>query len=331
MNIGKLTNEQLQQSVLSMLRPMRREVVLRPGIGEDCAALDFGERLCVVSTDPVTAAQKDLGRLAVHVSCNDAASSGAEPVAMLLTLLAPPKSSVADIEVIMLQAFETAQALNVEIIGGHTEITDGVTRPILSGMVLASCKSDGLIKTSGGQMGDALLLTKTAGLEGTYIMASDFTNRALAVLGQKDLAVCLALKDQISVVPEGLLAARNGVHAMHDVTEGGVLGAVHELCTASGCGVLVEENDIAVLPQTKALCTAFRIDPLRLISSGCLLIACPNGAQMQTILNGCGIQTTCIGRLTHKAEGLRIKCRDGQIRPLGEPRADELYKLSQRG
>ncbi len=210
-----------------------------------------GERLCVVSTDPVTAAQKDLGRLAVHVSCNDAASSGAEPVAMLLTLLAPPKSSVADIEVIMLQAFETAQALNVEIIGGHTEITDGVTRPILSGMVLASCKSDGLIKTSGGQMGDALLLTKTAGLEGTYIMASDFTNRALAVLGQKDLAVCLALKDQISVVPEGLLAARNGVHAMHDVTEGGVLGAVHELCTASGCGVLVEENDIAVLPRPK--------------------------------------------------------------------------------
>lgn len=329
MDIGKLTNEQLKQSVLSMLRPMRDEVVLRPGIGEDCAALDFGQRLCVVSTDPVTAAQKELGRLAVHVSCNDAASSGAEPIAMLLTLLAPPKSSVGDIEFIMRQAIETARSMRVEIIGGHTEITDAVTRPLLCGTVLAACAPHALVKTSGAKIGDALLMTKSAGIEGTYIIASDHPEKAMAVLGAKDYAACLALKDEISVVPEGLLAANNGAHAMHDVTEGGVLGAVHELCTASSLGVLVNEEDIAVLGQTKALCAAFRLDPLRLISSGCMLIACADGERMRGALMGAGIPAAIIGRLTDEGEGLRIRCRDGQLRPLGEPRADEFYKLTQ--
>ena len=327
MNIGKLTNEQLQQGVLSILRPTRSEVLLRPGIGEDCAALSFGDNICVVSTDPVTAAQKDLGRLAVHVSCNDAASSGAEPIALLLTLMAPPRATMADIEGIMRQALETAQELNVEIIGGHTEITDAVTRPILSGTVLASCPRNGLVKTAGGKVGDDLVLTKSAGIEGTYIIASDFKMRALEILGAKDLAFCQNLGKQITVVPEGLLAAKNGAHAMHDVTEGGVLGAVYELCMASGCGVLMEENDIAVLPQTKTLCAALRLDPLRLISSGCMLIACPDGKSMQFVLSQHGISSSVIGYLTHRSEGLRIMCRDGQIRPMGEPRADEIYKL----
>jgi len=314
MKIGKLTNEQLQQSVLSILRPMRSEVLLRPGIGEDCAALSFGDRLCVVSTDPVTAAQKDLGRLAIHISCNDAASSGAEPIALLLTLMAPPRSNVAEIEQIMRQALETAQSLNVEIIGGHTEITDAVTRPVISSTVLAACPRDGLIKSAGGKIGDDLIMTKCAGLEGTYIITSDLAKRAVEILGAKDHAFCLELCKDISVVPEGLLAAKNGAHAMHDVTEGGVLGAIYELCSASGCG-----------------CSALHLDPLRLISSGCMLIACPNGVEMQAVLAQHGIQSSVVGMLTHKAEGLRIMCRDGQIRPIGEPRTDELYKLNQRG
>ncbi len=330
MNIGKLTNEQLQQSVLSILKPMRSEVFLRAGIGEDCAALSFGDNLCVVSTDPVTAAQKDLGRLAVHISCNDAASSGAEPIAMLLVLMAPPKCLLSDIESIMRAAFETAHELNVEIIGGHTEITDAVTRPILCGTVLAKCPSNELIRTAGGKIGDELILTKTAGIEGTFIIASDFPTRSMEILGGRDHAICLELNKQISVVPEGLLAARNGAHAMHDVTEGGVLGAAYELCEASGCGLLLEENDIKVLPQTKKLCAALRLDPLRLISSGCMLIACPDGKGMQQVLSRHGIESSIIGLLTHRSEGLRIMCHDGQIRPMGEPRADEIYKLTHR-
>ena len=330
MNIGKLTNEQLQQSVLSMLRPLRGEVVLRPGVGEDCAALDLGNNLCVVSTDPITASKKDLGRLVVHVCCNDAASSGGEPIALLLTLLVPPTSTIHDIENIMLQAYETAKQMRVEIIGGHTEITDGVTRPLVSGMVLASCPRGGLVRSSGGQVGDALVMTKTAGLEGSYIIASDYPQRALDVFGKQGLEACLALKDSISVLPEGLAAARNGAHAMHDVTEGGVLGAVHEMCTASGCGVLIEEMDIPILPETKELCTALRLDPLRLISSGCMLIACADGDGMQAVLKGIGVPSARIGRLAYKADGMRIRCRDGQTRPLGLPREDELYKLTSR-
>ena len=154
MKIGKLTNEELQNSILSKIRPLREEVVLRPEIGEDCGAIDFGGKLCVVSTDPVTAAQANMGRIAIHICCNDAASSGAEPIAMLLSLLIPPTCTKETIEEIMNQAQETAESLNVEIIGGHTEITDAVTRPVLTGTVLASCAADELVRSSGGQAGD---------------------------------------------------------------------------------------------------------------------------------------------------------------------------------
>ena len=193
---------------------------------------------------------------------------------------------------------------------------------------MAKCPSNGLIRTAGGKIGDELILTKSAGIEGTFIIASDFQKKAVEILGARDHALCLELSKQISVVPEGLLAAHNGAHAMHDVTEGGVLGAAYELCEASGCGVLLEENDIKVLPQTKALCAALRLDPLRLISSGCMLIACPDGKDMQQVLTRHGIESSIIGLLTHRSEGLRIMCRDGQIRPMGEPRVDEIYKLT---
>lgn len=327
MKLGKLTSEQLQNAVLSHLRHTRNEVVLRPGIGEDCAALNFGNQLCVTSCDPITAAQKDLGRLAVQINCNDAASSGAEPVAMLLTLLVPACTELCQIEAIMHQAQQTAQQLRVEIIGGHTEVTDAVTRPVICATVLAACKHGRLVQTSGAKPGDALILTKTAGLEGTYILAQDFAKRARQILGEADYQACLNLSEQLSVIPEGMIAAKQGATAMHDVTEGGVLGAVHELCTASGCGVTIEEEKIPLLPQTRTLCAQWMLDPLRLISSGCMLIAAPNGWQIVNALTQKGIEATIIGHTCVKGQGMSILCADGQVRPLAPPRTDELYKM----
>lgn len=327
MRLGKLTNEQLQSAVLAHLRHTREEVVLRPGVGEDCAALNFGNALCVVSCDPITAAQRDLGRLAVQVNCNDAASSGAEPVALLLTLLVPARTQLEEIEQIVRQAQQTAQQLRVEIIGGHTEVTDAVARPVVCATVLAACKHTRLIRASGAKPGDALIMTKTAGIEGTYLLALDFAKRARQILGEDGYRICLQLSEQLSVIQEGTIAARQGATAMHDVTEGGILGAVHELCTASGCGGIVEEEKIPLLPQTRALCTEWMLDPLRLISSGCMLIAAKNGWQMVHALTQKGIEATIIGHTCAKDQGLSIRCTDGQTRPLAPPRTDELYKM----
>lgn len=330
MKIGKLTTEQLEQSVFSKLKPVRDEVVLRPGVGEDCGALRLGANLCVVSTDPITAAGKEMGRLLVHVCCNDVAACGAEPVGLLISLMAPPETKQEKIDAIMQQISETAEQLQVEILGGHTEITDAVTRMVASGTVIGSCPDGRLVTTGGAKPGDDLVLTKWAGLEGTLIMASDYDTPVIQQVGMDGYQQCLALNQSLSAVTDGVTAAQSGAHAMHDVTEGGVLGAVYELCRASGCGVYLIEKNIPVLPETDRLCHAFTLDPMRLISSGCMLIAAENGKKMVRDLQAKNVPAAIIGQLKWADSGMKIQCADGMTREMAPPGPDELYRFTQR-
>jgi hydrogenase maturation factor len=181
--VGKLTNEQLKQVILSGITPTRDDVVLRPGIGVDCGAIRAGGRICVFSSDPITAASQDAGKLAVHVSLNDVAAAGAEPVGLLLTVMAPPGTAPARLGELVRQAQEESAALNVEIIGGHTEFTDAVTRIVLCTTAIGLADVDGRVfSAAGAKPGDELVLTKWAGMEGTAIIASDLPEFAAAHL-----------------------------------------------------------------------------------------------------------------------------------------------------
>jgi hydrogenase expression/formation protein HypE len=323
--IGKLTNEQLKQVILSGIAPARDDVVLRPGIGVDCGAIKAGGRVCVFSTDPITAASHDAGRLAVHVSLNDVAAAGAEPVGLLLAIMAPPGTDPARLGELVRQAQEEAAALTVEIIGGHTEFTDAVNRVVLCTTAIGIAPEDGRVFSSqGARPGDELVLTKWAGMEGTAILASDLPEFAAMHLTEQETEDARALARQISVVPEGRLAARLSVTAMHDVTEGGVLGAAWEMAEASGCGVQIDAGLIPVLDVTKKLCAAGSLNPYRLISSGCMLMAAVSGKQVIKAMAEKGIQAAVIGQFV---SGKSVLIENGQETPLEPPEGDELYKI----
>ncbi|MDL2217555.1 AIR synthase family protein [Christensenellaceae bacterium OttesenSCG-928-M15] len=319
MRLGKLSNEQLERLVLSKYRKTRDEALNVPSVGDDCAVLDVDGDLVVLSTDPITSATGHIGRLSVHINCNDAAAAGAEPIGLLVTLLAPPDATETDIEEIAAELSETAQGIGVDVLGGHTEVTDSVTRFVTNTTVVARLKKEDRMR--GMRAGDDIICTKWAGLEGSILIATDFQKR-LPMLSDVQLQEVHKWVKYLSVVPEGRYAAQHGASAMHDITEGGVYGAAWEMSYVAGVGIELDIDAIEVHAITKTICDALKLDAMRLLSSGCMLIACENGKEMVKGLQALGIAASVIGKASGNA-GLRLK--NGE--QLAPPEADELYKL----
>lgn len=325
MKIGKVPNNILKKIILNKISNNRCEVLIRPKIGEDCSAIDFGENACVLSCDPITGASNEVGRLAVHISCNDIASSGVEPIGLMVTILAPPEATEKELETIMRQLCETASSLNVDVIGGHTEITGSVNRFVIITTAIGKGSKDNLIKSSGAKAGDDIIITKTAGIEGTAIISHDKEAELAEKLGAGMIESGKAFINDISVVKEGMIAGRFGVNAMHDITEGGVLGAVWEIAEASGTGCIIDADKIPVAEITKIICDYYKIDPLKLISSGSMLITCSNGQALVEELANNGIRSSIIGKITKDLTKYLFK--DNQLIEIGQPEVDELYKV----
>lgn len=328
MKSGKVPNDVLNKIVLSKINSFRKDIILRPGIGEDCAAIDFGQYSCVISTDPITGATNEVGQLAVHISCNDIASCGVEPLAIMVTILCPDGTTEQELEKIMDQICKTAAELNVEIIGGHTEVTPAVNRIILSTTCFGKALKDRIISSRGAKPGDCVIITKSAGLEGTAIIANDFEEKISDVLTKDQIQRAKSFINSISVVKEGVLAGNFGATSMHDITEGGVLGAAWEIAEASGTGVTLYKNAIPVDPITDTICNALGLDVLRLISSGCMLITCRDGEGMVKLLNSNNIMAAIIGKVTaNSGERVLISEEEGLSSAIEAPGPDELYKV----
>ena len=319
MKLGKLSNDKLDSLILSKFGHMRKEVVCSPHVGVDCAAVDLGGRIAVLSTAPITAADKNIGSLPVHVSCNDAAAAGAEPIGLLVTLLIPPHGTEEEVEHIAQELAEAAKLANIEIIGGHTEVTASVTRYVTCAAVIARAGKNGIITPAGMKAGQDIIMTKMAGIEGTAVIASDAAGRT--GLTDAELEEARGFMSMVSVVKEGLYAAEHGATAMHDITEGGVFGAAWEMAEASGCGMVLYPEKVLMHPITQKICQKFGIDPYRLISSGSMLIACDDGEGMVKGLAAIGIPAAVIGKAVESG----VSTADGTEIPA--PEADELYKI----
>jgi hydrogenase maturation factor len=325
LEIGKVPNDILNSIILGKIVSRRSEVMLKPKIGEDCCAVDFGENACILSSDPITGAVNEIGKLAVHISCNDIASCGVEPLGLLVTILVPPATTVDELETVMDRICETAAGLNVDILGGHTEITDAVTRFVAITTAVGKTLKGKVVSTSGAQEGDCVILTKSAGIEGISIIAHDREDELVSALGNELVKKAKSFVESISVVKEGVIAGSFGVNAMHDVTEGGVMGAVWELSEASDKGIIIYEDKIPIEPETVSICNYYGIDPLKLISSGCMLISCEDGEGLLRAFSEKGIKASIIGRITGKKEKL-LQSR-GSILPIEQPGSDELYRV----
>lgn len=324
MRTGKVSPITLRERIFPHMGRRRQDVLVRAGIGQDCAVLDFGPSVCVATTDPITGAAEHLGRLAVHIACNDLAATGAEPVGLLLILLLAEASAESDLDRIMQEAGAAAADVGLEIVGGHTEVTLDLPRSVVIVTVIGRAPRDGYVSADGGRPGHVVVLTKGAGIEGTAILAADLAERLRWDLDEATLQRARAFIEKISVVPEGRIAARLGAAAMHDVTEGGVVTGVWELAEASGCGVTLDADLVPVAPETQAICGALGADPLGLISSGAMLIATPDPEPLQVGLARSGIPSAVIGRLT---DAERLIVRGGRVSPLVPPDRDELWRV----
>lgn len=328
LKVGKLDTKVLKNLVIDEITYKRPEIKTGAGIGEDCAVIGFGQYDCVISTDPITSSISDIGRLAIHVSCNDIASNGIQPVGITLAVMLPVGTCEEDISLLMKQAAKAAKECRVEIIGGHTEITEAVNQPVIVSTAFGKSISGASQSALEMKPGDLIFMTKSAGLEGTGIICSDREAELKDVLSKEELERGKNMLDRVSVVREGVICGEIGTSGMHDVTEGGVLGALWEMCQVSDMGAEVFEAEIPVDKVTEKVVRHYGIDCLRLISSGTMLIIA-HPAKKTDIMNKLrdeGIEVSCIGGITEREKGIKLLTKTGEVLDVEPPGSDELYK-----
>ena len=322
MEIGKLPEQVLKRSVFRQLHTKRPEVLQGAGVGEDCAALQLSEgELFIVTTDPITAASTDAGKLAIRVTLNDIATTGAEPVAVLVTALLTPETTEEEIRQMMRQMEEACEESQVQIVGGHTEVTAVVRQPLLSITGIGKVKKEAFLQTGDSRAGDDIIVTKWIGLEGTSILAKEKEDGLLKHLPTELIRTGQSFDEYLSILPEAKIAAACGAHAMHDITEGGVFGALWELAEAAGIGLDTDLKKIPIRQETVEICEVFGLNPYELISSGSLLVAAPDGTTLVRRLEEAGIPSAIIGKAV---EGNDRIIRNGEEkRFLEPPKTDE--------
>jgi len=310
LHLGKIPIEILNSTVLRLTGAESEKVTTPARAGVDFAAVRAGNGYLVVSADPVTGVSRGIGTYAMRVSSNDVATCGHRPQFAECVMLLPEGTTAQGVGEIALQVHEAAKRLEVAIVGGHTEVTPRLSHPIV--VVTAFSYVDDYVTSADAKAGDTIVMTKTAGLEGTAVLGG-----SRKFLGQ------------LSVVDEAVAAYRTGfVHAMHDCTEGGVLGAAYEMSLASGLGFELLEGKVPVAPETKKLCLQRGLDPLKLIGSGALLLAVERGKESEVTRALSPVRATIVG--TFKKSGRVVVRWDGTKALLREAPEDELWRALDR-
>jgi thiamin-phosphate kinase len=312
--------------------PKDQRVIVGPKIGEDAAVLDFGENYLVIKTDPITFTFENIGWYVVNINANDIACMGATPRWFLPTLLLPQQGTSKElVKTIFDQMKSACQKLDIFLIGGHTEVTFNLDRPIAVGQMIGEVERERLVKGSGARPGDVVFLTKGVAIEGTHVIYQKKKKELKLKLAPDTLENLSHLLYQpgISVVKEALLAARScKVHCMHDPTEGGLKTGLWELAYASGVGIRIEKERIPVLPETETICKFYGLDPLGLLASGALILTLSpsEGERLAKIYERKGIKCSLIGKVVPRERGLKI-LEKGKELDLGGVCRDEINRV----
>jgi hydrogenase expression/formation protein HypE len=329
--LGKLPPELLAR-LLANAPIQDTRVLLGPGIGLDCAVIDLGERLLVFKSDPITFATQEIGWYAVQVSANDIATCGARPCWYLATILLPENQTTSElVETISGQIFSACKELGISVIGGHTEITSGLERPLVMGTLIGEVDRESLVTPRGATPGDRVLLTKGIPIEATAILSREFPDPLKKALGVEKgrQAASYLYNPGISIVRDARIACAAGhVTAMHDPTEGGLAAALWELAEACGHSLIINPEAVPILPLAREVCQVFGLDPMRAIASGALLLTSPStdAETIRRTLEAEGIPCAEIGWVE---EGLPSVWSEGsgQREQLIRPMQDEITKV----
>ncbi len=326
MKAGKISETVLKRSVLKQLHTRRPEVRVSAAAGGDFAALCPGDgEEIVVSADPVMVPCREIGRVGVIGALNDIAASGARPVGVLVSLLLPTASSEDELRRIMKDIDEACKEADVEAVGGHTEVTRAVNTPVVMIAGIGMREKGTKIHTSMLRPGMDIVATKWIGLEGTALLAECFKSELLNRFSEPFIEKAGHFLTYLSVAPEAAAAAKSGVGVMHDVSGGGIFGALWEMAESAGVGLEIDLKKIPIRQETVEICEYFDVNPYKLLSGGCMLMAAEDGDALTGALADAGIHAVVIGRAT--AGNDRVLCQGEERRFLERPQTDEIHKL----
>ncbi len=336
LKVGKLKHNTIAKIIANYISDLEikdKRIIQGSKIGEDAAVIDMGDTFLIAKTDPITFVTDDIGYYAVNVNVNDIICTGATPKWFQSTILLPEKSTNEElVESIFKNIHDTCREFGISVIGGHTEVTSGLVRPIIVGSLLGEVEKDKLVLTSGAQPGDAIILTKGIFIEGTSIIGrekeglllemgydSNFINRCKNYL----------YNPGISVYKEASLANLEfKVNSMHDPTEGGLYCGIAEIAIASDTGASINYQNILILPESLELSKIFHLNPMNTISSGSLLLTIDDkdSSDLIDFLSNNKIGSEKIGNITKNKE-LVVKSENGKVRPLIYSETDEIIKI----
>lgn len=329
--VGKLPSDILKKLLRKYALPDDR-VIVGPKIGEDAAVIDFGDRYLVATTDPITFATDEIGWYSIHINANDIATRGAKPKWFLATMLFPEDNTSEEmVDSTFSQISKACQDLGISLVGGHTEITSGIDRPIVVGQMLGEVEKDKLVTTSGARVGDDIVLTKGIAIEATSIMAREMKSVLKSDFGGEFLERCKGFlyNPGIGVLREAEITVQAAqVHAMHDPTEGGLAMGLYEIGEAADVGMIIDRESITIFPESIQLCQYFQLDPLGVIASGALLlcVAPEDSTQLIDALRQENIHASVIGTIREKDFGVKMREND-KLRDLPRFERDEITKV----
>lgn len=332
--LGKVPVTLLRRLLARFAQTSDPRVLVSAGIGLDAAAVRMDGAVLVAKTDPITFVADEIGTYALLINANDLATMGAVPKWFLATLLLPACSTTpARVSRLFAQMRIVCRRLRVSVIGGHTEVTDAVTRPVIVGCLLGECAGDRIVTSAGAKVGDAVVLTKGLAIEAVSILARECAEDIRARHGVPFLARCrkFLTSPGLSVLKEARVAMETGgVHAMHDPTEGGLSAALYELAEAAGVGLVIESERIRIFPEAARLCADFGLNPLGAIASGALLLCVEAASEGKMVrrLRQAGVAASRIGTVVRQRNVVTLT-RNGRARPFPRFEVDEVARLFQ--
>ena len=327
MKAGKLKESVFKRSILKQLHKRRNEVLVKPAVGGDYGAVSVTEEMAVVmSSDPVTLTKDAIGSSAILAACNDVACSGAAPMGVSVTLLLPTSFNEEELRALMKDLDMACEACAVDIISGHTEVSRGVKEPLVIVTAMGTVLKKDMVHSSQVRPGMDIVATKWVGLEGTAILAREKEEALRTRYAQPFIDNAKIFGQMMSIIPEAAVAVQSGASAMHDVSEGGIFGALWELAESAGVGLEIDIKKIPIRQETIEICEFFDINPYKLLSGGCLLIATEDGNGLVMELEKAGIPAVVIGKATDSND--RILMNEDERRFLETTQTDELYSIS---